>query len=725
MISISTIITYYKSKYSAIGRTGEETGDDPAEAADIQLESIALLKKYSTALLNFNTINTKRNAGQAASITQQTILNTQIGDTVKKMTFLEEREKNLIKTFQVGTATLMHRTQMYGNVQTALRATSEDMAKYRGIFEETSTFGGKQLAELAATIDKMPDFTNMSAEQIAEAKAKRFTSMTKYKQYLESETAAMQWIDKNTTLSSEQTEALKLYSAGQDKTLSRTVTNITALVKAYDKVEDPVKLQNSILLDIANTSADVRAQYSKMPMGLEKAVLKARQLGVSMDQVHKIGEGLLDIESSVGKELEYQLLSGQRLVKNGKSLTNAYREATLMGDADKSIDALNDILDSQKNVLDGTNMYAKKALADQMGISTKELQMMHEKKKLQDDIKKNTGIEVDFDKMGEKEKADLKIQLEKTDSELAKTMVEIADKERAMETPADTAVRLLTEIMERGLLIRTKEGKYDETETEKQRKAAYADSFDYMRKAGKQNLPWRENANIDEQGDLTIKTDARKLIKTNVDALTEALPVIGKAFGTLVNTLSKYTETLTGTPVEVKDIPYVKGPAETTVKQARGGLLDGPSHAQGGIPTAFGELEGGEAVINKKSTQKFMPLLSSINESEGGRSFAKGGLMDKETSRLRSNVSYITNNNIVTKDNNDVNKQLMVLIDKISNMKTADTPNINTTEIIAAITRAMGSVKFDVNVSVDPLDPLKFKKEIEFRSGNLNSVSYK
>ena len=98
--------------------------------------------------------------------------------------------------------------------------------------------------------------------------------------------------------------------------------------------------------------------------------------------------------------------------------------------------------------------------------------------------------------------------------------------------------------------------------------------------------------------------------------------------------------------------------------------------------------------------------------------------MDKETSRLRSNVSYITNN-IVTKDNNDVNKQLMVLIDKIANMKTADTPNINTNEIIAAITRAMGSVKFDVNVSVDPLDPLKFKKEIEFRSGNLNSVSYK
>ena len=62
-------------------------------------------------------------------------------------------------------------------------------------------------------------------------------------------------------------------------------------------------------------------------------------------------------------------------------------------------------------------------------------------------------------------------------------------------------------------------------------------------------------------------------------------------------------------------------------KFAKGGILNGPSHAQGGIKTPFGELEGGEAVINKKSTKKYGGILSAINEAEGGKKFARGGVL--------------------------------------------------------------------------------------------------
>ena len=58
---------------------------------------------------------------------------------------------------------------------------------------------------------------------------------------------------------------------------------------------------------------------------------------------------------------------------------------------------------------------------------------------------------------------------------------------------------------------------------------------------------------------------------------------------------------------------------------AGGGVLYGPSHAGGGIPTRYGELEGGEAVINKRSTAMFAGELSQINQAGGGRSFADGG----------------------------------------------------------------------------------------------------
>ena len=62
-------------------------------------------------------------------------------------------------------------------------------------------------------------------------------------------------------------------------------------------------------------------------------------------------------------------------------------------------------------------------------------------------------------------------------------------------------------------------------------------------------------------------------------------------------------------------------------KFAKGGILNGPSHSQGGIQTSFGELEGGEAVINKHSTRQFLPLLSEINAAGGGRRFAQGGIL--------------------------------------------------------------------------------------------------
>jgi len=53
-------------------------------------------------------------------------------------------------------------------------------------------------------------------------------------------------------------------------------------------------------------------------------------------------------------------------------------------------------------------------------------------------------------------------------------------------------------------------------------------------------------------------------------------------------------------------------------------LLQGPSHSQGGINI---NVEGGEAVINKRSTAMFLPELSAINEAGKGRSFmANGGI---------------------------------------------------------------------------------------------------
>ena len=61
-----------------------------------------------------------------------------------------------------------------------------------------------------------------------------------------------------------------------------------------------------------------------------------------------------------------------------------------------------------------------------------------------------------------------------------------------------------------------------------------------------------------------------------------------------------------------------------------GGMVHGPSHSKGGVKFGVGgrvvELEGGEAVINKKSTAMFRPQLSAMNVAGGGVKFADGGI---------------------------------------------------------------------------------------------------
>ncbi len=65
----------------------------------------------------------------------------------------------------------------------------------------------------------------------------------------------------------------------------------------------------------------------------------------------------------------------------------------------------------------------------------------------------------------------------------------------------------------------------------------------------------------------------------------------------------------------------------------RGGMANGPDHANGGIwgivrgGGGAVNFEGGEAIINKKSSARFRPLLSSINSYNGfGDSFDTGGV---------------------------------------------------------------------------------------------------
>ena len=104
--------------------------------------------------------------------------------------------------------------------------------------------------------------------------------------------------------------------------------------------------------------------------------------------------------------------------------------------------------------------------------------------------------------------------------------------------------------------------------------------------------------------------------------------------------------------------------------RAQGGmLLQGPSHENGGIMLAqMGVVaEGNEAIINRQSTMNFRDLLSTVNQSGGGRPLVVNNFDDsrivealakQQQKPIRAYVlgSEITNEQMIAKRLDDLSK---------------------------------------------------------------------
>jgi hypothetical protein len=189
----------------------------------------------------------------------------------------------------------------------------------------------------------------------------------------------------NLRLSSDTANKYIEMASQSGKSLEKTLSDHIQISNYIEDQVGGIEVTQEMISEMANQTADVSLHFGRLPGQLELAVIKSKQLGINMAQLKTTGDNLLNIEASIGQEMEYQLLSGRRLVDNqGKSLTNKYREQMLAGKSSDMASTLNQILEQEGDTL-RTNMFARKQMAELLNMDEGTLSRMLKK---QDILKK-------------------------------------------------------------------------------------------------------------------------------------------------------------------------------------------------------------------------------------------------------------------------------------------------------------------------------------------------
>jgi hypothetical protein len=121
-----------------------------------------------------------------------------------------------------------------------------------------------------------------------------------------------------------------------------------------------------ILQDISKLSAGILTKFQNNPKAIAAAVVQVKALGLSLEQVDKVGESLLNFESSIENQLKAQLLTGKQLnLEQARYLALTGSQAELSKEIASQAGSLAEF--------ESMNVIAQKSLAEAFGMSRDEL----------------------------------------------------------------------------------------------------------------------------------------------------------------------------------------------------------------------------------------------------------------------------------------------------------------------------------------------------------------
>ena len=176
-------------------------------------------------------------------------------------------------------------------------------------------------------------------------------------------------------MSTKEATRLALMSRLQGENTEEILSDTIATVGEFNKQNKTAINYKAVLSDVANSSKRLQVSLGANPKALTEAATAAASLGLSLKDVEQIADSLLNFETSIEKEMEAELLTGQQL-----NLEKA-REFALNND----IKGLSEEISKNQGIINAFasgNRIQQTAIAEAMGLSVEQLGNMYYQQEL-------------------------------------------------------------------------------------------------------------------------------------------------------------------------------------------------------------------------------------------------------------------------------------------------------------------------------------------------------
>lgn len=443
----------------------------------------------------------------------------------------------------------------------------------------------------------------------------------------------------------------------------------TAISDAVEKLKENKEAFDAIKTVVMNVIKLALTPFKLALLGIKAGILSFRiavaKLKGDTETVSKLKDEFVKLKDEVIKLKDDTIASAIAIKDNVKAAANGIKDLTInIVDGIKdisvaaSIEQSKALVNARKN-LAGLNIeLEKQKLIFQKNAELQRQIRDDETKTFEERIQANKDLGLILDEQAEAERklinekitlAELELSTNKDSQELIDNLAEaklglFELDERITGQRSEQLVNLVALEKESAQqIVDDKKAALDQTEQDQ--KDAYETKLDLEKAAADAkakidaNIAMTEDAALNLFKENTIAYKAILLKRLFIDTKAAAVSVFN-AFAPIAPPLGPILGAAAAGLVIANGVKIAGEIAG--INFARGGVLNGPSHASGGILTPFGELEGGEGVINNASMSNpnLRNLASAANVAGGGVNFSTG---DASINLSSSSISAIVN----------------------------------------------------------------------------------